>query len=212
MRGLDAAVIGGRLASLESAREHLVKRGREISRLARRLSSYTLLGLTDDASRVFGELADAYRSVAGELSRYPELLYSNLFYSVTAEYVEAVQLYSVVFGEGIRGPDELGVHPVPYVLGLLDLVGELKRVSLESLRRGDYQKSFEYLDIAERVYETLSELSAADAVVPGFRRKLDIYRKVIDDWRALLIDVESRLRLERACKSASWLQQRDESA
>ncbi|MDW8010614.1 MAG: hypothetical protein RMH84_03350, partial [Sulfolobales archaeon] len=199
---LNTGEIRDRLLKLEAVREEVVRSGRELSSLARRAISSTLRGSRDGADRALRELSDVYHSLVGKVSNYPELLYSNLYYSVVAEYVESVQLYSAVFEKKLVGFGDLGVHPIPYILGSLDLIGELKRVSLELLRREEYVESFRYFELAEGVYEELSELDFADHVVPGLRRKLDVYRKVLDDWRVLLIDIESRVKLERACRGA----------
>lgn len=191
-----------RLANLEVAREKLISIGRELSRLSKRVISNALSNDRTGADGALIELSRVFQVLTENVSPHPEIYYSNLHYSVVAEYVEAVQFYSAVFNGRLKGPEELGVHPIPYVLGSIDLIGELKRASLELLRREDYARSRRYFEIAERIYEELSDIDFADTIVPGLRRKLDIYRKVIDDWRVLLIDIESRVKLERACGEA----------
>ncbi|MEM4831296.1 MAG: hypothetical protein QW740_02560, partial [Sulfolobales archaeon] len=156
-----------------------------------------------NADSALSELSRVFQALVESISRHPELFYSNLFYSVAAEYVEAIQLYSVVFEGRLKDLEEIGVHPIPYVLGSIDLIGELKRASLELLRKEEYVESFKYFEVAERIYEELLSIDFADTVIHGFRRKLDVYRKVIDDWRVLLIDIESRVRLEKACREAA---------
>jgi len=189
--------VSGYLSELEAARESLLKVSRDVTLLSKRLVSYSIRGLRREAYEVRERLTATYRELLALVSRHPELYYSNLFYSVASEYAEALQLLSVAFEGKLLTAEELGVHPVPYVLSLADLVGELKRASLESLRKGAYDESLRYLDIAEGIYEALESLGVSDAVVPGFRRKLDIYRKVIDDWRELLLDLRSRAELSR---------------
>jgi len=189
--------VSGYLSELEAARESLLKVSRDVTLLSKRLVSYSIRGLRREAYEVRERLTATYRELLALVSRHPELYYSNLFYSVASEYAEAVQLLSVVFEGRLLTAEELGVHPVSYVLSLADLVGELKRASLEALRRGAYDESLRYLDVAEGVYEALESLGVSDAVVPGLRRKLDIYRKVIDDWKELLLDLRSRAELSR---------------
>ncbi len=189
--------VSGYLSELEAARESLLKVSRDVTLLSKRLVSYSIRGLRREAYEVRERLTATYRELLALVSRHPELYYSNLFYSVASEYAEAVQLLSVVFEGRLLTAEELGVHPVSYVLSLADLVGELKRASLEVLRRGAYDESLRYLDIAEGIYEALESLGVSDAVVPGLRRKLDIYRKVIDDWKELLLDLRSRAELSR---------------
>lgn len=205
MSSLSSEVVRSHLNQLEAAREKLVNIGRELSWLARRVISSTLRRNHGEAGQAVYELEKVFRYLVESFSRYPELYYSNLFHSIVAEYVEAEQLYSMAFSGRLKSIVELGVHPVPYILGSADLIGELKRMSLEFLRKEEYEESFRYFEIAERVFEELSELGFADTVVPGLRRKLDIYRKVVDEWRVLLVDIESRMKLERVCRQATKL-------
>ncbi len=205
MEGLRLEALKERLANLDATREALVESGREISRLSKRLVSRVLRRDPAGAEEAARELSRAFESLVERVSPYPELYYSGLFYSVAAEYVEAQQLFYAVFRGRLGDPEELRVHPAPYVLGTAELIGELKRLSLELLRSGEYSESFRYFELAEEVYERLSELDFAEPVVPGLRRRLDVYRKVIDDWRVLLIDIESRVKLERACRQAERL-------
>lgn len=195
--GVDLGAVSRYLSELELARESLIKVSRDVTLLSKRLISYSIRGLRGEAYGVRDRLASTYRELLAVVSRHPELYYSNLFYSVASEYAEAMQLLSVVFEGRLLTAEELAVHPVPYVLSLADLVGELKRASLEALRRGAYDESLRYLDLAEGVYEALESLGVSDAVVPGLRRRLDIYRKVIDDWKELLLDLRSRAELGR---------------
>ena len=60
------------------------------------------------------------------------------YYSLQAhqEYVEALALYKLVSEHRVISCSEAGSGEVPYVLGLMDLVGELKREVLDALRGG----------------------------------------------------------------------------
>ncbi|MEM2307734.1 MAG: hypothetical protein QW266_02240 [Sulfolobales archaeon] len=202
LSGLSVEVLRERLANLEVARANLIDIGKEVTHLSKRAISSTLKKDRVSADGILSELSRVFRSLLENVSPYPELYYSNHFYSVAAEYVEAIQFYSIVFDERLKDLEEIGVHPIPYIMGSIDLIGELKRGSLELLRKEEYAESFRYFEIAEEIYEELSDIDFADTIIPGFRRKLDIYRKVIDDWRLLLIDIESRIKLEKACREA----------
>lgn len=199
MNLLEINEVKKHIEDLEEAREQLIKTAREVSQLVRAVVSLSIRRRREDARRYYRELSDKFRSLLEVSSKHSELMYSNFFYSIAAEYVEAVQLYSIVFDGRLLTLRELNVHPIPYLLGHADLIGELKRLSLEHLRRGEYRESFTYLELAEGIYEELSSIDVADPIVPGLRRKLDVYRKVIDDWKVLLIDIESRVKLEKMC-------------
>lgn len=172
------------------AREQFIKQSRDVISLSRRVIHLCIRG--DDASKAVLDLRNRFIELHNFVREVPELFYSNLLQSIAAEYVEALQFYSIIRESRFMTLDELNVHPVAYILGLTDVIGELKRYSLELLMYNRIEDSLSLLEKAEHLYNSLITLNYADAVVPGLRRKLDVYRKVIDDWRELLIDLKSR--------------------
>ncbi|MEM3980166.1 MAG: hypothetical protein QXF79_02790 [Ignisphaera sp.] len=182
-----------RLDDLELVREELIKHGRDIINLSRNI--VTKIVLSEDAEELVENLKQQFNKLRNSVDQYPELLYTNMFYSIAAEYVEAIQLYYITRERRILPPEEINVHPIPYLLGLIEVIGELKRLSLELIRRNRFDDAYNLLEVAENLYNCLTSFSYPDALLPGFRRKLDIYRKVIDDWKKFLIDMESRRRL-----------------
>jgi len=147
--------------------------------------------------------AEEHLSVASEKSKellfitreYPELYYSGMVYNAISEYVEAKVFIDLVRGRGLEGPDELGVQPVPYLQGLADVVGELKRLALEMVRRGDFESAWKMHAAMEAIYLELRGLDYPDALLPGLRRKTDVARRLVDETKAILTDLESRYKL-----------------
>ncbi|MCE4629562.1 MAG: hypothetical protein F7C82_04710 [Desulfurococcales archaeon] len=118
-----------------------------------------------------------------------------------SEYVEAIVLYDIVTGKDIPGYEELGIPPTPYLQGLGDVVGELRRLVLEEIRRGSYDKAWEYFEVMEAIYLALRSLDLPEALAPGVRHKADVARRLTDDTKAFLIDLSSRERLSRLLES-----------
>jgi len=194
--------VRGYIDSLDRVREEFIKRSRDLLQTVRRAVLLCVKRRVGEASKLVEEASKLYGELKELASKAPEILYSNLFYSVATEYVEAVELYSILSESRIRGAEELGVHPVPFLLGLADVIGELKRVSLELLAEGKEDESRRLLEVAESIYESLMGFAEyPDAILPGLRRKLDVYRKVLGDWREILVDLSSRRRLEEALKA-----------
>jgi translin len=186
----DLQFVKSYLDKIEVFRDHLIKYSRDVVNLCRRVVYVCIRG--GDASKAVLDLKNKFIELNNIVRNVPELYYSNLLYSIAAEYVEALQLYSIIKESRFISLEELMVHPVAYILGLADVIGELKRYSLELLKSNRIDESFRFLEKAEHLYDLLSTLNYAEAILPGFRRKLDIYRKVIDDWKELLIDLKSR--------------------
>lgn len=190
---LDLSLTKDHLDNLELAREELIKQGRDIINLCRNVVTKTILG--EDAGELVEQLKQQFNRLRNSVNKYPELLYANIFYNIAIEYVEAIQLYYITKERRVLPPEEINVHPVPYLLGLIEIIGELKRLSLELIRKNRFDYAYDLLETAENLYNCLSSFSYPDALIPGFRRKLDIYRKVMDDWKKFLIDMESRRKL-----------------
>jgi len=106
---------------------------------------------------------------------------------VEQEYAEAIAFIAVLEGQKIPGHAEIGVSPEAYLLGLLDCIGELKRVVFESLRHGDKVKAEEYFARMEEIYEGIGRLHFSSALVPELRRKQDVTRMQVEDARGKLI-------------------------
>ena len=186
----DLQRIKSYLDRVEMAREQFIKQSRDVVSLSRKVIHLCIRGR--DPSKSVQELRNRFTELHNFVRDVPELFYSNLLQSIAAEYVEAIQFYSIIKESRFAALDELNVHPVAYILGLADVIGELKRYSLELLMQNRIEDSLSFLEKAEHLYNLLTTLNYADAIAPGLRRKLDVYRKVIDDWKELLIDLKSR--------------------
>lgn len=106
---------------------------------------------------------------------------------VFQEYAEARIVLSAIEKKKIPGYAELKVPEIPYLLGLLDAVGELKREMYESLRRGNRHEAGFYFRMMEEVYDELLPLRFSNAVLPEFRRKQDAARAQIEQARGELL-------------------------
>lgn len=112
------------------------------------------------------------------------------------ELNEARLLYHLVT-EGRLIPYDGSLGPAEsYVLGLSDVVGELRRIAVESLRKGDVKKAEDTFKIMEKVYGDLMEtLSAAPSLGP-LRRKCDVLRGVLESTRGSIATEARRLKVE----------------
>ncbi len=108
------------------------------------------------------------------------------------EYAEAYCLHGIVRRGNIPRMKELGMAPELYLLGLLDVVGELKREALEELRAGDYGRAEEYYRHMTSIFDSTRGLRFPDAVISGFRRKQDVARIQIEQTGSDLSSYASR--------------------
>ena len=115
------------------------------------------------------------------------------------EYAEAKLLFSFVSSGRIAPLREVNVDSSSYLLGLLDLVGELRRLTLNLLRGGETSKAEAALRAMEEIYENLYSLDHT-SLIPNFRRKMDGARRILEATRSDLIAELRRASLEEAIK------------
>ena len=72
---------------------------------------------------------------------------------------------------------------VDYVLGLVDVIGEYRRLALDNLREDEVKKGEECLEVMDQVFIQLLALDEAYMLVPGLRHKSDIARRIIEVTR-----------------------------
>ena len=83
------------------------------------------------------------------------------------------------------------------MLGLLDVIGEFRRMSLNGLRKGDVPLAEKTLSVMEGIYEDLQSLDHT-SIIPTFRVKMDAARRIIEATRGDVVTEARRLSLEQA--------------
>lgn len=136
---------------------------------------------TDKARALLDEMR---KDAKGSLSRY--------LVSPETEFVEATVVEAMVSGGQVPAAGDLSVSDEAYLLGLLDTVGELKRMLLVSITQGKTRKASEYFDMIEKLYAVLSPFAVFDNVVNGVRRKIDVARMITEDTRGIVAEETRR--------------------
>ena len=182
------------LSEVQDAREFLLKNTREIIILC----SKSIISVhTGDMKSAKNNLKQAdvllkkYKKKAtSDLRRY--MIMSE------QEFVEAASLIAIVEKNEIPSEKKLDVMPESYVLGLMDCVGELKRMIFDKIRIGDIDNASRIFEIMENLYLHLYPFSMYDKVVKEARRKIDVDRILVDDARGAITEEKRRSELIKA--------------
>ncbi len=146
-------------------------------------------------------LAESARELLNELSQalaaYPDLLHSGFVNDAQKEYVEARVLLALIRGKVVPDPDELGVFYVPYLNGLGEVVGELRRQLLDRMRGGELERGEKYLTMMDDIYALLVGIDFPDALTGSLRRTTDMVRGVLERSRGDLTLTLRQRELER---------------
>ena len=154
----------------DSAREGLIKLGRDIIKVSKQIIYNTHrndLAKADSYVKEIKRLVKKFNDIA---EKNPELLYSGAYKSVVQEYVEAVAYFSFVKNKKIPSRKELGVQAECYLLGLCDLTGELVRNAILSATKERYAEVKAINDVVERIFNNLLQFDFRNS---DLRKKFD---------------------------------------
>jgi len=186
------------LRKREGVREEVQRDMRRATRLSKQAILFTHQERFEDAKDSLAE-ADKLFSKLRDVSRdYPDLFYSGLVSAAFEEYAEAYTLLMLIKEDRFIEPEELGVPAISYVLGLGDVVGELRRRALDSIRKGKVEAAELCLERMEHIYSELTAMDDAYLLVSGLRRKCDVARHLIEITRGDVTIEARRSTLERS--------------
>lgn len=195
----DLKQIQESLTSFDEIREKMLA----VSRVATRLSDWSIIQMhRNDMERAeisLKEAKEALVQIRDLVKNTPELRQTGSVLVAYQEYVEAVLLQGLLKEGKLASLKEVDVEPVPYILGILDLIGELRRVTLNHLRRGKGNEADKTLKVMEELYEAVLTLDHT-AIVPTFRVKADAARRIIESTRGDVITEIRRMSLEEAIR------------
>ncbi len=136
------------------------------------------------------QLADTLRS---SLADFPDLFYAGYTQDALKEFVEANVTCALIRNEPLHTPEDLRVEPFTYLNGLAEVVGELRRRTLDILRHGYSTEAERLLGYMDEIYSVLVTMDYPDAITNGLRRQTDLARGIIEKTRG---DVTFSLRGE----------------
>ena len=84
--------------------------------------------------------------------------------------------------------EDMHVSLNAYVTGLLDCVGEIKRMIYDHLRKNNFDFSLSLFEIMQSIYSLIYPFSIYDNIVPGVRKKLDVSKRIIEDVRVTMTE------------------------
>ena len=173
----------------------------EISRKATRLSDQAIIMIHrnefERAKMNMWEAGQLLQRLQILLKHSPELRNFGTVLVAQQEYAEGKLLLNVAQYRRILPLDEAKVEPTVYVLALLDLIGELRRMALNYLRKGDGAEAEKILSVMEDTYEDLMSIDHT-AIIPTFRVKSDACRRIVESTRGDVIAEVRRIALEKA--------------
>lgn len=160
----------------DKRREEVFPNSREIRRLSTKAIREIHKKDFDRARELIGEAAALVSSLNSTDMNF-KFMQESL-----QEYTEAVVVYALLRREDPPSFSELGIPPEYYALGLGDVVGELRKCILDSIRTEQYDKVDYFLELMEEISYEIISLDYPSAIVP-IRRKQDAARIMLERTR-----------------------------
>ena len=151
-------------------------------------------GEYDEAAKSLSSAHKTILEAHKELSRSEFVEKSRILAVAYQELAEAATLLALLRDNVVISPEEYEIPSRPFLTGLADTVGELRRATLESLRHDKVQQAEQLLGLMEEILEEIGALDFPNALIPDLRRKCDVARALVERTRA---DVTTAVRQKR---------------
>lgn len=189
--------IRSRFDDKDAARERGLELSREIIRSAASAIRAAHRGEFDQAQAALVENAGRVRAVDEALAGHPDVYYAGFVQDAQKEFAEAHLTLAIVQGRPLPGPEELEVGDAPYLGGLTEAVGELRRSVLDRIRQADAESAERLLGIMDDVYAQLVAFDYPAAISGNLKRSTDVTRSIIEKTRGDLTNAIRQQQLER---------------
>ena len=181
--------IEGSLQEVLARRESILKTSRDCISLCSKAIVHIHTGKPDEAH---AEIKEAEKILKGMRKEASVGTLSRYLPSPEAEFVEASSVEAIVLGKPIPRAKDLGVSGEGYLMGLLDTIGEVKRLLLDAIMRSEIEKARRYFELMEGLYSMLTPFAVYDHVANGVRRKIDVDRMLTEDVRGVMAEEARR--------------------
>jgi translin len=182
-------LFSNQMKKLEINRETLIKETREVISLC----SKSIILLHGNKILEAGTLLDKSSLLIKTLKDHVIFDLDRYLWPAEQEYVEAFILKEIVDRKPILSSyDSMNVSLNAYVTGLLDCIGEIKRMIYDCLRKNNIDFSSSLFEIMQSIYDLIYPFSIYDNIVPGIRKKLDVSKRIIEDVRVTMTEEYQR--------------------
>ncbi len=201
--GLDAIVEDAQaaLARKHVAREQALPLCREVVRHSANAIRAVHRNEFENAERLLQRARAKLAEVDALLRELPEVYYAGFVADAQKEFAEASLTLALVRGDALPSPSGLQTGEAPYLNGLGEAVGELRRYLLDVLRTGDVARCEAYLGRMDDIYSALVTVDYPDALTGGLRRTTDVTRGIVEKTRGDLTLAAQQYALERQLRA-----------
>ncbi|HEC88075.1 MAG TPA: RNA-binding protein [Thermoplasmata archaeon] len=197
MKNFDEIVnkIEEKLNEKDDLREKTLKKCRDIIRESRRSIKSVHSGDMENARKYFERARDILKEIKEELKEHPDILTAGYMENAMQEVAESAIFLAIVEEENLPLPDELAVSYTSYLMGMADVVGELRRRGVYTLKNGKIEEVEEILEMMEEICDKMMEFDYPSGLIP-IKRKQDVIKKILEKMRGEVAILKKSKELE----------------
>jgi translin len=132
------------------------------------------------------------RLLLNEFRPYAKTDLQRYMVDAEQELEEASMLKSICEGSPLPLREDLSVSGPSYITGILDTIGEIKRLVYDRMRTSQTTDVIRLFGLMQELYNAVYVLGVYDNLIPGLRRKLDISKMITEDVRAAVTEDSRR--------------------
>jgi translin len=142
--------------------------------------------------------ADAARDeILAAVGSQPAMAQAGFISDAVKELAEAHLTRALFLGRRLPSPEDLRIDVVPWLHGLGEAVGEIRRRLLDLLREGAVGEAEELLVAMDDIVDQLASIDYPDGMTNALRRTTDVARSLTERSRADLTATVVQERLRR---------------
>jgi translin len=199
------------LALKHAARERALPKSRTAIRHCANSVRATHRHEFQTAEELIAQAATLIAEMANDLRDHQDIYYAGFVQDAQKEYAEAVAFAALARRRPLPTADELAIGAAPYLNGLGEAVGELRRYVLDQLRRGNLEDCETFLGFMDDIYALLITVDYPDAITGGLRRTTDATRGILEKTRGDLTSAMAQAHLQRSMQALQQQLERHQS-
>jgi len=180
-----------------AARERALPKSRAAIRFCANSIRATHRQEFQSAQELLAQASALLKEMELDLQDHKDIFYAGFVQDAQKEYAEAATFAALTQGRSLPEVSELSIGWAPYLNGLGEMVGELRRYVLDQLRRGNLDECEVFLQHMDDVYALLTTVDYPDAITLGLRRTTDTARSILEKTRGDLTVAVSQAQLQQ---------------
>jgi translin len=177
------------LKSIEERREKLITGTRKVVLLCGK----SIVDMHRNEIKEGEKKIEEARLLLNEFRPYAKTDLQRYMVDAEQEFVEASMLKSICEGSPLPLRENLNVSGPSYITGILDTIGEIKRLVYDRMRTSETTDVIRLFSLMQELYNAIYVLGVYDNLIPGLRRKLDISKMITEDVRAAVTEDSRRM-------------------